>query len=117
MKDFEEHDRKRLVCLEQTVSKMQIHRSLLVRTQKARNMLEKNLPCLREYSHRHKLALGRNVGIEKTAGRDSEAKEERALGNWMRRNPFNAVEEILLSCKLHPVAVKRWNLEVMKLDI
>lgn len=74
MKDFEKHDRKRLVCLEQTVSKTWMHRSLLVRTQKARNMLEKNLPCLREYLHRHKLALGRNVGIEKNSWKRLRSK-------------------------------------------
>ena len=83
--NFEEHDRKSLDYLEQTISRhMDVNNSATEVSEGSEQHGRGNLYCLREYLNHHKQTIGRNMDVKDAAGEGSEENEKHAFGNWRK---------------------------------
>lgn len=81
-KNVEEHDRKSLDCLEQTVSrKLDANNCANEDSEGSEKHSRENINCLRLYLNHHEQIVSRNMGVKGAAVGGSKGNEEHVIGN------------------------------------
>lgn len=87
--NFEEHNRKSLDCLEQSVGRnMNIIDSASEDSGANEAHGKENIYHPREYLNHCEQTVGRNTNIKSIAGEGSEGNKEHVIGNWRKGNPW-----------------------------
>ena len=108
-KNVEQHDRKSLDCLEQTVSRnLDTNNSTNEDSEGNEKHRRENINCLRLYLNHHEQIVSRNMGVKGAAVEGSKGNEEHVIGNWRKGGSCYIVAESLAKIFLQLWGKQDW---------